>query len=158
MFQPPHVTRSTLALGAGLLLTVSTPASALAAWNLHPAEAANVAPVQARYYDDLDGNGEPAQDLRSPDARDAARPASATAGSATAQDLRSPDTRDRAIAAGARTRPIRAAAAITTVSDDFDRGDAAIGAGAALGTLLLMAGGGALIRRHGSERKPDAVS
>jgi hypothetical protein len=85
-----------------------------------------------------------AQDLRSPDARDAALAAAAS----PAQDLRSPDARDAAREAtvvrieSADASPSRSA---PSVSDGFEWGDAGIGAavmlalvGVASGTLLLV--------------------
>jgi hypothetical protein len=98
-----------------------------------------------------------AQDLRSPDARDAAAPAQQSvsppsdlrspdvrdvAGSAQqlatpASDLRSPDVRDAA------SRVVSAAitpAADAGVSNGFQWGDAAIGAGAAVAAIALAAG------------------
>ena len=84
----------------------------------------------------------PAQDLRSPDARDAALPKPAAL-----QDLRSPDAHD--VAAG---RPVVVPArVVATSSSGFDWGDAAIGAGGAAGILLVLAGAGtAVTRRRGT--------
>jgi hypothetical protein len=91
-----------------------------------------------------------AQDLRSPDAVDAAD-------RAAAQDLRSPDAKD----AADRTTAVIAAGAVpridgTQADDGFDAGDAAIGAGAAVGLLLLAGAAGTtaarLRRAPGAER------
>jgi hypothetical protein len=84
------------------------------------------------------------QDLRSPDARDAALAAEAS----SPQDLRSPDARDAAREAAvthvesARAAPSRSA---PSVSGGFEWGDAGIGAavmlalvGVASGTLLVV--------------------
>jgi hypothetical protein len=105
------ITRAGLVLGTAALLGGAVPAGALAA-----------------------------QDLRSPDARDAAR-------QATVQDLRSPDARD-------------AAARIVQVSPGgFDWGDAAIGAGGALGLILVLSGGTfAVARRRAEHRAPGPVA
>jgi hypothetical protein len=77
----------------------------------------------------------PASDLRSPDARDAGGSAEQLA--TPASDLRSPDVRDAAsrVVSSAIT-PV----AEPSVSDGFAWGDAAIGAGAAV-AALAMAGG-----------------
>jgi hypothetical protein len=78
------------------------------------------------------------QDLRSPDARDAGRPAPAPV-----QDLRSPDTRDVAA-----HRAIPPARVVSVSSDGFDWGDAAIGAGGAAGLVLVLAGAGTALTRR----------
>ena len=70
------------------------------------------------------------QDLRSPDAQDAARAAQVAA----VRDLRSPDTRDVAAASLARnesgdvtpSRPAASTVATPSVSDAFDWGDAGV--------------------------------
>jgi hypothetical protein len=82
--------------------------------------------------------GQPAQDLRSPDARDAATasgpsPVSVSSG----QDLRSPDTRD--VAAGYHPEPVAVAAPEPSGSGEgFDWVSAAIGAAAFGGLSLLL--------------------
>jgi hypothetical protein len=103
----------------------------------------------------------PAQpiDLRSPDARAAASCASQAPSARDAQDLRSPDARDAASCA--RPAPIivtptaaedPAPAAADIAPSGFAWGDAAIGAGIAIGMLLLLAGcAAALHRRHRPE-------
>jgi hypothetical protein len=104
-------------------------------------------------------------DLRSPDARDAARPAavappSTDLRSPDAQDLgrgiqpqstavvdaRSPDSVDRATGGGVRATP---AVELVQVggSSGFDWGDAAIGAGG-LAALALLGSGIALMEMH----------
>jgi hypothetical protein len=85
-------------------------------------------------------------DLRSPDARDAA------AAAQPAQDLRSPDAQD--FAAGRQivaSTPVQVAKAPsdTPAPSGFDWGDAALGAGGALGLALVGVGGTvALMRRR----------
>jgi hypothetical protein len=89
------------------------------------------------------------QDLRSPDARDAARQAAVAPPAALrAQDLRSPDTRDAAggaAVAPAESARVSATRSAPSVSDGFEWDDAGIGAAvmlalvsAASGTLLLV--------------------
>ena len=85
----------------------------------------------------------PAQDLRSPDARDMARVAGAT----PAQDLRSPDARDAAAGLGVASAQnggfagsaTEASNAAPSASDDFEWGDAGIGAAVMLALLSLAA-------------------
>jgi hypothetical protein len=82
------------------------------------------------------------QDLRSPDAIDAALVR------AKGPDLRSPDAVD---AADGRVTAVVAAPAlreVTTSSTGFDWGDAAIGAAGAIGLILLGTGAVLLVRRH----------
>jgi hypothetical protein len=92
------------------------------------------------------------QDLRSPDARDAA----VKAETSPSQDLRSPDTRDaareRAAARAERTAvsPSRTAA---SVSDGFEWGDAGIGAAIML-ALLSLASGTVLLAGRSRRRAP----
>jgi hypothetical protein len=122
--------------------------------------AAAVWPAGAYAFPDLDGPVAPKaapevavpapQDLRSPDARDAAVAPKAVPEVAVPaqQDLRSPDARDAASDAAvapvesARVSPERSA---PSASDGFEWGDAGIGAavmlalvGMASGTLLLV--------------------
>jgi hypothetical protein len=84
----------------------------------------------------------PGQDLRSPDARDAALSADARQGQPH-QDLRSPDTRDYAEGRGTFSAP---EVTIVKVIDPpppsagIDWGDAGIGAGGMLGLILLALG------------------
>jgi hypothetical protein len=92
----------------------------------------------------------PYQDLRSADARDAARLAIAQQRMPPkhpTQDLRSPDTRDaaRGVIVGAGvTAPARVAVPATA---GFDWGDAALGAAASFGAMLVLAGTGARVLR-----------
>jgi hypothetical protein len=78
------------------------------------------------------------QDLRSPDARDAALPRELRAtGLQPAQDLRSPDTRD----AASGYSPTTASQPVvdeSPASDGFDWTSAAIGAAAGAGFLLIL--------------------
>jgi hypothetical protein len=82
------------------------------------------------------------QDLRSPDARDAARQAVRPH-----QDLRSPDARD----AATRVTPVVVRVAGPDSGLEWD--SAAIGALAGAGLLISIAGGGVLIAR----RRPRAA-
>jgi hypothetical protein len=76
------------------------------------------------------------QDLRSPDARDAARP------DPPAWDMRSPDARDAAEGRGIETVPrVEVVEVPVAQPSGFDAGDAALGAGAGLGLALIAAGG-----------------
>src|SRR5207248_4299754 len=83
------------------------------------------------------------QDLRSPDARDAATHYhSDYANDATrAQDLRSPDARDVARGIVASRSPVRTVHVVDTVPSGFSWADAAIGAATSFGLVLLVAGG-----------------
>jgi hypothetical protein len=84
----------------------------------------------------------PRQDLRSADARDAARYAEARQGQPH-QDLRSPDTRDRAEGRGTFSAPEVTVVKVTEPappSAGIDWGDAGIGAGSMLGLTLLALG------------------
>jgi hypothetical protein len=96
------------------------------------------------------------QDLRSPDARDAARLAEPGYYlEHPTQDLRSPDTRDATlISMGLREQPTTIAPAghssstAATSSLGFDWADAAVGAAIMLGVLLVAAGGTVAFRRR----------
>jgi hypothetical protein len=79
--------------------------------------------------------------VQSPDSVD--RNATVSAGQLI--DKVSPDARD-----AADTRPVVAVQPVVevTASDGMDWGDAAIGAGVALGLVLLAAGGTLTVRRH----------
>jgi hypothetical protein len=84
----------------------------------------------------------PRQDLRSADARDAARSAYARQGQPQ-QDLRSPDTRDLAEGRGTFSAPEVTVVKVTEPappSAGIDWGDAGIGAGGMLGVILLALG------------------
>jgi hypothetical protein len=91
------------------------------------------------------GTAAAAQDLRSPDARDAA--------AVVRQDLRSPDARDSA------SRPVTPPPAVRVVEESssggFEWGDAGIGAVGMLGVVLLS-GGVALRVVHRRPRAPLA--
>jgi hypothetical protein len=95
-----------------------------------------------------------AQDLRSPDARDAG-----LAGNASpSQDLRSPDARDAA--RGAAVAPAESAHVATkrsapSLSDGFEWSDAAVGAAVML-ALLGVAGGTLLVVSRTRHRAPTA--
>jgi hypothetical protein len=82
------------------------------------------------------------QDLRSPDARDAAR-AAELAQDQRGQDLRSPDARDAAEGRGSFNAPEVTVVKLTEPSPTgggIDWGDAGIGAGGLLGLILLALG------------------
>ena len=103
-------------------------------------------------------------DLRTPDARDVT-PATATVGqgdlrtpdamdvtpvATTPSDLRTPDSRD--VTEGPTTSyPVYV---VSPAADDFDWGDAAIGAGVMLAVLALLGGATYLIRRRRETVKP----
>jgi hypothetical protein len=128
--------------------TITAPIAAVLAVAMlaAPANAAQTKPPPQRYA------GESMireyQDLRSPDARDAAD--GRTTHKATApivQDLRSPDARDAAT-------PI----VEITGADGFDWSDAAIGAAGATGLLaILLAGAMTLRRRQTRPRSRSAI-
>ena len=100
---------------------------------------------------------QPAQDLRSPDGRDAATLPARPQQLRPVQDLRSPDAVD-----GARGVPPSAPVAspvtvIRSAGGGFDWGDAGIGAGGALAVVLLGAGGVLLAgQRRGAGPSPLA--
>jgi hypothetical protein len=76
------------------------------------------------------------QDLRSPDTRDAAERAGHV------QDLRMPDTQDTATGRGLDRAPVVEFVDVPH-ADGFDLTDAAVGAAAASGIVLIGAGGAA---------------
>lgn len=78
-------------------------------------------------------------DLRTPDARDAATVAY------TPTDVRSPDSRDVTEGPVTSTPTV----VVTPEADEFDWGDAAIGAGVTLAVLMLLGGATYLSRRRG---------
>jgi hypothetical protein len=88
-------------------------------------------------------------DLRSPDARDAARASAET----SYQDLRSPDARD----AGQEPRTVQVPEPVVEVREvpgsGFDWGDAGIGAAALL--ALLSVAGGVTLLAVGRRRRRD---
>ena len=85
-----------------------------------------------------DAAGQTYRDLRSPDAKDAAR----LAVGPTYRDLRSPDATDAA------ADRIVAPFAEVSSTDGFDWGDAAIGAGGAVGLLAISVAGAMTLRRR----------
>jgi hypothetical protein len=93
----------------------------------------------------------PPSDLRSPDVRDVA---GRTVVPARAGDLRSPDVRDAAVGRGPHTAPTVMVVGVpqsVAAGDGMDWADAGIGAGGAL-ALVTVALGGAFVlgrRRHG---------
>jgi hypothetical protein len=103
------------------------------------------------------------QDLRSPDARDAALAAEAQRGQPS-QDLRSPDARDAADGRGTFNAPEVTVVKVTKespASGGFDWGDAGIGAGGLLGLVLLGLGGTFMVlhrRQAGVGRRQAATT
>jgi len=98
------------------------------------------------------------QDLRSPDAADAAHGAALQ----QVQDNRSPDARDAAEGRGTFSAPRVTVVKVTeplagSVNDGLDWGDAGIGAGAVL-ALVLLAVGGALMVTHRRRDGTAAIS
>ena len=95
------------------------------------------------------------QDLRSPDAVDAALV------QRQAQDARSPDARDAAQGRGTFTAPrvtvVRVTQPSPSASRGFDWGDAGIGAGGIL-ALVLIGVGAALTVTHRRRGGPAAIS
>jgi hypothetical protein len=100
----------------------------------------------------------PAQDLRSPDARDAAEGRTTRDFAAPiVQDLRSPDARDAA--EGRSTADMATPVVEITRADGFDWSDAAIGASGATGLFAIsLAGAMTLRRRQTRPRSSTAVS
>jgi hypothetical protein len=97
------------------------------------------------------------QDLRSPDARDAARAAEAQQ-EQPRQDLRAPDTRDAARGVGTFSAPDVIVVKLVepaSPSGGLDWGDAGIGAGGLLGLILLATGSALAVmdRRQGVLRR-----
>jgi hypothetical protein len=102
------------------------------------------------------------QDLRSPDAADAAVTAlGQRVHDPQAQDFRSPDARDTAAGRGTFTAPrvtvVKVAETPQVSSGGFDWGDAGIGAGGVL-ALVLIAVGGSLMVTHRRRGGPAAIS
>jgi hypothetical protein len=102
------------------------------------------------------------QDLRSPDARDAAAAAESQQGQ-PAQDLRSPDARDAADGRGTFNAPEVTVVKLPESSPQgggIDWGDAGIGAGGVLGLVLLATGGTlALVhRRNGAVQRGQTAT
>jgi hypothetical protein len=97
------------------------------------------------------------QDLRSPDARDAAQAAEAQQ-EQPRQDLRAPDTRDAARGVGTFSAPDVIVVKLVepaSPSGGLDWGDAGIGAGGLLGLILLATGSALAVmdRRQGVLRR-----
>jgi hypothetical protein len=96
------------------------------------------------------------QDLRSPDAADAAHVAALQ----QVQDNRSPDARDAAEGRGTFAAPrvtvVKVAAPSATSNGGLDWGDAGIGAGAVLALSLLVVGGTLMVTHR--RRGPAAIS
>jgi hypothetical protein len=147
-------------------LTRSTLTAALAALLLAaPSATAKPADIHARLHE-FAAAADP-QDLRSPDARDAANrsqsPTSSPAGTKSrSQDLRSPDTRD---VAGGREFPapptvitLKPVPDREPVASGFDWVAAAAGVGTALGLILLIPAGSLLSRRRKHRDQRVAVS
>lgn len=91
------------------------------------------------------GPGDSYQDLRSPDAVDAARPFSSAA--MAVQDLRSPDSRDR----GEGYAPVLESQPVVdepSPATGFDVPSAAIGAAAGTGVVILLLAAGGVARRR----------
>ena len=102
------------------------------------------------------------QDLRSPDARDAAQAAEARQDQ-PAQDLRLPDARDAAEGRGAFNAPEVTVVKVTDPAPEsggLDWGDAGIGAGGLLGLILLGLGStlAVLHRRQGGPAGGQAAT
>ena len=112
---------------------------------------ARLAALAAMFTLAFAGQALASQDLRSPDARDAALQAEQFSPATTYQDLRSPDARD----AGRVASPAPEAVSSPS-SDGFNWGYLAIGAGA----LLLLAGVGMWtrhsLRPHASPSVPTS--
>ena len=93
-------------------------------------------------------------DLRSPDARDAARTEEAVTG-VPRQDLRSPDARDLADGRGTFNAPDVTVVKLSEpapTAGGLDWADAGIGAGGMLGLVLVGAGSALLITRRIHDR------
>jgi hypothetical protein len=114
------------------LITTVALAAALAVPAMAPA-----APYEYMYSSEPDSaqaRSQNTQDLRSPDARDAA----SVNQQANVQDLRSPDARD----AGREVKPVPVVAPTVEIREapGFDWGDASIGAAAILALCSIAAG------------------
>ena len=103
------------------------------------------------------------QDLRSPDARDAARTGSLVATTSVAgQDLRSPDARDAAAGRGTFSAPqvavVKLPQPMPVSSDAIDWGDVGIGAGGVLCLALLALGATLAITHRRQRARPTATT
>jgi hypothetical protein len=104
-------------------------------------------------------------DLRSPDARDAARTGSLAGTTSTPrQNLRSPDTRDHAEGRGAFNAPevtvvkLAKPAPAPAGEGGIDWGDVGIGAGSVLGLALLALGGTFAVVHRRQGARPMATT
>jgi hypothetical protein len=129
-----HVPRSTQAIVVGLAVAALAPATALADQDLRSPDARDAA-VRASAP----------VDLRSPDARDAA-----ARFDATPTDLRAPDTRDAAQGRGPAQAPTVMVVRMpqSVHSDGLDWGDAGIGAGGVIALVALGSGAAVVVRRR----------
>jgi hypothetical protein len=128
-----HRLARSAALGLALAALAASTASANTVARRSPAGTSSLAGTTS---------SAPRQDLRSPDARDAARSAYARQGQPQ-QDLRSPDTRDLAEGRGTLSAPEVTVVKVTEPAPPgggIDWGDASIGAGSMLGLILLALG------------------
>ena len=95
------------------------------------------------------------QDMRSPDARDAAAAAAAQP-QQPAQDLRSPDARDQAAGRGTFSAPevtvVKLSEPVPSAGGGLDWADAGIGAGGMLGLVLVGIGGAFMVTRRSHGR------
>jgi hypothetical protein len=103
------------------------------------------------------------QDLRSADARDAARTSSLAGTTSTPrQDVRSPDTRDYAEGRGTFNAPevtvVKLAQPAPAGDGGIDWGDAGIGAGSMLGLALLALGGTFAVVHRRQGARPMATT
>jgi len=133
------------AAALGLALAGFAAPVAAAQQDLRSPDARDAAPVVLR---------ESRQDLRSADARDAAP----VAHPRIAQDLRSPDARDAGRPQGTFNVPevtvVRVPESATAATGGMDWGDAAIGAGFAVALGLIGVGGTlAVVRRTAASRR-----
>ena len=102
-------------------------------------------------------------DLRSPDARDAARTSRLAGTTSTpSQDLRSPDTRDYADGRGTFNAPevtvVKLAQPAPASDGGIDWGDVGIGAGSVLGLALLALGGTFAVVHRRQGTRPMATT
>jgi hypothetical protein len=129
-----HVPRSTQAITVGLALAALAPGTAMAGQDLRSPDARDAA-VRASAP----------VDLRSPDARDAAASVSTAP-----TDLRSPDARDASQGRGPAQAPTVMVVRMPQAahSDGIDWGDAGIGAGGGIVLIALAAGTTVAVRRR----------
>jgi hypothetical protein len=135
--------RNTILTTAAVLAVCAAPASADAYQDLRSPDARDAAGAVTG----------PTQDLRSPDARDAARETQGDSGYRTSyqptaprsQDLRSPDARDAARDLPPAQIPAPTVEVRELPSSGFDWGDAGIGAAGMLGLFSIAAGSALLV-------------